>query len=140
MQVRDILVETEEFPTVATDDTVGAVARVMRDSGVRAVPVVEGSSLLGIVTDWDIVEAFSERSEQLAELPVSSIMTKDGLITIDIDSTVVDATAKLAEHRVHHLLVTEGTSYRGVICLGLEWTEGGMMSTPGRPTLTARRP
>jgi len=140
MLVREILETSERFPTVATDDKVSAAASLMREHDVRAVPVVEGERLLGILTDWDIVDAFAQRSSELAELPVSSIMTGEGLITIEAAETAAEATAKLAQHRVHHLPVLSDGKYVGMICLGLEWTEDGMLTPPVRPTLTARRP
>ena len=112
----------------------------MRSQDVRAVPVVEGDKLVGIVTDWDIVDAFAAEGDALADRPVSAIMTSDGLHTIEIDATVADATTKLQTHRVHHLPVLDGGSYVGMLCLGLEWTEEGMLTPPVRPVLTARRP
>ena len=141
MLVRDILEETPvDFPTVVTDDPASRAAEVMRESDVRAVPVVEGERLVGIVTDWDIVDAFAQRGAELATLPVSGIMTSENLITIDIESSAIDASRLLAEHRIHHLPVLEDGKYRGVVCLGLEWSEEGMLAPPVRPTLTARHP
>jgi CBS domain-containing protein len=112
----------------------------MRKADVRAVPVVEGSTLHGIVTDWDIVDAFAQRASELGDLPVSAIMTKDSLITIGFEESVVDASRKLAEHRVHHLPVLEDGEYKGMVVLGLEWSEPDMLTPPVRPTLTARHP
>ena len=140
MLVREILDGTEEFPTIVTDATVSKAAQLMCDHDVRAVAVVEGNTLVGIVTDWDIVDAFAQRASELGELPVSAIMTGENLITIDIEETAAQATARLGQHRVHHLPVLENGEYRGMICLGLEWSEEGMLAPPIRPTLTARHP
>jgi CBS domain-containing protein len=140
MLVRQILDETEAFPTIVTDVTVRDAAIVMRDAGVRAVPVVEGDKLVGIVTDWDIVDAFAAEGDGLVDRPVSAIMTSDRLFTIDVDATAAYATAKLQEKRVHHLPVLEEGRYVGMICLGLEWSDGSMLAPPVRPALTARRP
>ena len=140
MLVRQILEETEAFPTVVTDVTVRDAAEVMRSNDVRAVPVVEGEKLVGIVTDWDIVDAFAAEGNVLADRPVSAIMTSERLHTIDLDATVAYATAKLQEKRVHHLPVLEDGRYVGMICLGLEWSDGNMLVPPMRPALTARRP
>lgn len=140
MLVRQILEETEPFPTIVTDATVRTAAELMREHEVRAVPVVEGDKLVGIVTDWDIVDAFAGEGDELAERPVSAIMTSDKLWTINADATAAYATAKLQEKRVHHLPVLEDGRYLGMICLGTEWNADTMMSPPVRPTLTARRP
>jgi CBS domain-containing protein len=140
MLVRQILEETEAFPTIVTDVTVRDAAIVMRDADVRAVPVVEGDKLVGIVTDWDIVDAFAAEGDALADRPVSAIMTSDRLFTIDVDATAAYATAKLQEKRVHHLPVLEEGRYVGMICLGLAWSDESMLAPPVRPALTARRP
>jgi CBS domain-containing protein len=140
MLVRQILDETEPFPTIVTDATVRAAAELMRQHEVRAVPVVEGDKLVGIVTDWDIVDAFASEGDGLADRPVSAIMTSEKLYTIDADATAAYATAKLQEKRVHHLPVLEDGRYLGMICLGLEWNIESMMTPPMRPALTARRP
>lgn len=140
MLVREILAGGDDFPTVATDTLVRDAAETMRGADVRAVAVVEGERLLGILTDWDIVDAFAQRASELGELPVSAIMTKDDLITIGIGESVVDAAKKLADHRVHHLPVLDNGSYRGMICLGLEWSQPDLLTPPVRPTLTARHP
>ena len=140
MLVRQILEETEPFPTIVTDATVRTAADLMREHEVRAVPVVEGDKLVGIVTDWDIVDAFASEGDGLAERPVSAIMTSDKLWTIEASATAAYATAKLQEKRVHHLPVLEDGRYVGMICLGLEWNAESMMAPPVRPALTARRP
>ena len=140
MLVREILDGTEPFPTIVTDATVKEAAEVMRSEDVRAVPVVEGDKLVGIVTDWDIVDAFAVEGDSLAERPVSAIMTSEKLHTIDVDASAAYASAKLQERRVHHLPVLEEGRYVGMLCLGLEWNEGGMLTPPMRPALTARRP
>ncbi|MCW2956477.1 MAG: hypothetical protein JWO69_1346 [Thermoleophilia bacterium] len=140
MLVRDILADAEAFPTIVTDVTVRDAAAVMRDKDVRAIPVVEGGTLVGIVTDWDIVEAFASSGDDLGARPVSSIMTSENLFTINADASAADATETLHQYRVHHLPVLDGDVYVGTICLGLEWSEDSMLTTPVRPVLTARRP
>jgi CBS domain-containing protein len=140
MLVREILASTEAFPTIVTDVTVRAAADVMRSKDVRAVPVVEGDKLVGIVTDWDVVDAFAAEGDDLASRPVSAIMTSDNLVTISSDASAAEATEKLQQYRVHHLPVLDGDKYVGMLCLGLEWSEGEMLAPPVRPVLTARRP
>ncbi|MGH8580053.1 MAG: CBS domain-containing protein [Gammaproteobacteria bacterium] len=53
MQVKEIM--TRELDLIHPDATVQAVARKMRDDDVGALPVVENDSLVGMVTDRDIV-------------------------------------------------------------------------------------
>ena len=140
MLVREILDASDDFPVIRTDATVLEAATTMRDADVRAVPVVEGDRLLGIVTDWDMVEALADHGDELSAKPVSAIMTSSDLVTIDLSATAAAATSRLQENRVHHLPVLDGERYVGMICLGLEWNEDDMLTPPVRPALTARRP
>jgi CBS domain-containing protein len=140
MLVREILDETEAFPTIVTDATVKQAASIMRTQDVRAIPVVESGRLVGIVTDWDIVDSFAADGDQLAERPVAAIMTAHDLITIDANASAADATAQLRRDRVHHLPVLDGDRYVGMLCLGLEWSDDELLTPPVRPVLTARRP
>lgn len=140
MLIREILDGADAFPTITTDAPVQKAAELMRQHDVRAVPVVENGRLCGIITDWDVVDAFAQSASDLATMAVSAIMTGDNLITIDIDATVAQASARLADHRVHHLPVLDGESYVGMVCLGLEWAQPDMLTPPLRPTLTARHP
>ncbi len=140
MKVADILSQGTQFPTIRTDSLVRDGARLMQEHDVRALPVVEGDRLVGIVTDWDIVVAFADRADELGELPVAAVMTSDDLITIDEHRSVAAATEVLASNRVHHLPVVADGRYVGMLCLGLEWSEEDKLTPPMRPTLTARHP
>ncbi len=140
MLVKNMIDTTEPFPTIKSDDTVQQAARLMRGADVRAVPVVENGRLVGIITDWDVVDSFAQRAHELSDMPVSAVMTSENLITIGPEATVAEATDVLGRHRVHHLPVIDGDKYVGTLCLGLEWSEEGMLTPPVRPTLTARHP
>lgn len=44
-----------DVPTVAPNDAIGTVARLMVESGLPGIPVVSGGELVGIVTEGDLV-------------------------------------------------------------------------------------
>ncbi|WP_435197584.1 CBS domain-containing protein [Natronomonas sp. EA1] len=50
----------EEVPTVDVDATMAELAALMRETGARRVPVLEGGELTGIVTITDVVRAIAE--------------------------------------------------------------------------------
>ena len=105
MLIRELLETTSDFPTIRTDALLREAAQIMRGADVRAIAVVENDRLVGIVTDWDVVEAFATRSGDVTALPVSAVMTSKDLATIGLDDTVAEATNVLGERRVHHLPV-----------------------------------
>ncbi len=57
-KVRDIM--STEVHAVSPDDSVRAVAARMARDGIHRVPVVEGESLVGIVTSMDLVRRIGE--------------------------------------------------------------------------------
>ena len=55
-------VMTKAVITVDPDRDVGAVARLMVDHKIGALPVMEGARLVGIVTESDFVRAFADEA------------------------------------------------------------------------------
>jgi len=54
VSVREIM--RTDVPAIAPDDSVARVSRVLSDSGLPGVPVVEDGVVVGIVTDKDIIQ------------------------------------------------------------------------------------
>src|SRR5499425_1644610 len=73
----------------------------MKRYRISGVPVTEGGKLVGILTNRDL------RFETRYDLPVSSVMTKDNLITVGVGTTLEEAEAILHQHRVEKLLVVD---------------------------------
>lgn len=55
---------TGAIRTVEWDDTVGTAVSVMEERGISTLPVVEGKELVGILTEYDIVELISACRER----------------------------------------------------------------------------
>jgi CBS domain-containing protein len=66
-----------DVPSVRPDDSVATVARLMADSGLPGVPVVENDEIVGIVTEADIIT----REANVEVPPVIPIL--DGLFVAD---------------------------------------------------------
>ena len=61
MRIADVM--TRDLPTVEPGSSVRDAAREMRARGVRALPVCEGTRLVGIVTDWDLAAALADEDD-----------------------------------------------------------------------------
>ena len=96
-------VTTNTFITVGPDDTMELAIYRMRQHSVRAVLVMRGEDLLGIVTERDAV-LHIEPGDTGAELLVRDIMTPDPVI-IGEEEPVGCAVQRLAVEGVHHLPV-----------------------------------
>src|SRR2546425_7790094 len=87
--------------TVDPEQKIADALDVMKRYRISGVPVTKGGKLVGILTNRDL------RFETRFDLPVSSVMTKDNLITVGVGTTLEEAEAILHTHRVEKLLVVD---------------------------------
>ncbi|TAH50210.1 MAG: CBS domain-containing protein [Chloroflexota bacterium] len=109
--------------TIVPKTTLPDAHKLMRDSKIRRLPVVERERLVGIVTLGDVREAepsnattlsIYELNYLLSKLTVDSIMTRDPL-TIAPDATIRQAARLMLEHKIGGLPVTEQGHLVGII-------------------------
>ena len=98
-------VMTHDPRTLTPDSTIGEAARMMRDDDVGSVPLVEGSKLVGTVTDRDIVVRVVAEGRTL-DTTVNEIASRH-LVTVDPQQSVEEAMRLMAEHQVRRLPVCE---------------------------------
>src|SRR5499427_5331530 len=87
--------------TVDPEQKIADALEVMKNYRISGVPVTKNGKLVGILTNRDL------RFETRYDLPVSSVMTKDNLITVGVGTTLEEAEAILHQHRVEKLLVVD---------------------------------
>lgn len=85
----------ERTPSVGPDVDVSEAARIMLDSGIKALPVIEKNKLKGIVTSTDIVHSIRS-IPSVAVLPASEIMSGDP-ITVSEDDDLLEALRKMRD-------------------------------------------
>ena len=87
--------------TVDPEQKISDALEVMKHYRISGVPVTKNGKLVGILTNRDL------RFETRYDLPISSVMTKDNLITVGVGTTLEEAEAILHQHRVEKLLVVD---------------------------------
>ena len=87
---------------------------LMLEKKIRHLPVTDGSKLVGIVTDTDIVRRAVSTNKNLAKLTVEKIMTSP-ICTIEGTQPVDDAQDMMGDLGVRHLGVTKGGNIVGVV-------------------------
>src|SRR3954471_15195307 len=105
---------TTDFDCVAPDDTVLHALRVMVERNIRAVLVLDGDRLAGIMTEHDYAREVELKGRTAGETRVREIMTAD-LVTVGPDASVVQCNLLLHSHRIHHLPVVEDGRVLGMI-------------------------
>lgn len=111
--------------TLKPDDVVTTAMEMMRDLGIRQIPVVEFSGLVvGIVSDRDIRDAMPSKflrgdsskagGHGLHELKIKDIMSHDPLV-VTPDTCMEVAAKLLLEHRIGGLPVIDDIGLVGII-------------------------
>lgn len=99
--------------TIAPDATLADLQAAMDFHKISGFPVVEGNGptgkLVGIITNRDV--RFTDNLNQ----PVSSLMTKEGLVTVKPGVDQAEARRLLHKHRIERLLVVDDEGH----CVGL---------------------
>ncbi|MEP7295963.1 MAG: IMP dehydrogenase [Burkholderiales bacterium] len=86
--------------TVAPDTPVRAVMELSRQHGVSGFPVLQGKTVVGIVTNRDL------RFESRFDVPVSEIMTpRERLVTVSEGATLAEGKALMHQHKLERVLV-----------------------------------
>src|SRR5437660_5832866 len=87
--------------TISPDITVRQALEIMTKYKISGLPVTRGSRLTGILTNRDL--RFEKNHTQL----VSSVMTKDNLVTVPVGTTLEEAERILQKHLIEKLLVVD---------------------------------
>ena len=96
--------------TLPPSATLGEVHQVMARFHISGVPITENGKLVGILTNRDL--RFETNMSRLA----SEAMTRKNLVTAPVGTTLEEARATLAEHRIEKLpVVDEHGMLRGLI-------------------------
>jgi IMP dehydrogenase len=87
--------------TVAPDQKISEAQAIMNQYGISGLPVTKNGKLVGILTNRDL------RFEKRLDRPVSEVMTKDKLVTVNPGVDFDTAKELLHQHRIEKLLVVD---------------------------------
>src|SRR5258708_5649564 len=87
--------------TISPDITLRQALEIMTKYRISGLPVTRGTRLTGILTNRDL--RFEKDHTQL----VSSVMTKENLVTVPVGTTLEEAERILQKHRIEKLLVVD---------------------------------
>jgi len=105
--------------TMSPEQRIQDALDVMRRYGISGVPITRDGKAVGILTNRDL------RFVKDATRPISSVMTKENLVTVPPGTTMEGAKELLHEHRIEKLLVVDSAgTLRGLITIkDIEKTE-----------------
>ena len=103
--------------TIAGDATVFDAVRRLGEKKIGALPVVDGDSIAGIMSERDVIYCLREHGPEVLEWPVSRVMSSPA-ITADSETEVLAALALMTQRRIRHLPVVDGGQIRGIVSIG----------------------
>lgn len=106
---------TRDVFTTAPDTPVAEVAAAMLKGRFGSAVVTQGSLLMGILTERDVLRAAASRKD-LNSSPVSEWMTGDPVTTTP-ETDVDEAAEIMMSQGFRHLPVVEGTVVAGIVSL-----------------------
>ncbi len=99
------------------DDKVVTALQLMRDHRVRAVLVVEGEKLKGIITQGDCAIKVLLPGLDAKQVPIKDIMTANP-VTVRLQDPIEACTGLMASRNFRHLPVVEAGRVVGVVSIG----------------------
>jgi CBS domain-containing protein len=108
--------------SISPDATVFEAIQLMADKSVGALPVVDNSRLVGIISERDYARKVILKGRFSKDTPVRDIMTQE-LLTATPSDSIAECIRVMTERRVRHLPVLEGTKMIGIVSIGdvLKW-------------------
>lgn len=118
MNVESILEKKgKDVATIAPEASVKSAADWLRARNVGALVVASNGAMVGIISERDIVRAFSQYGESVAVMQVNDIMTH-GLITASPGDDLTHLMHLMTRHRVRHMPVVRGGKLVGLVSIG----------------------
>lgn len=124
MRIADILRRKgASVVTIPADGTVRELLARLADHDIGALVVVDGDpaggtgSVVGIVTERDVVRRLNQDGDTLLDTEVGEIMTTD-VLTSRPDDDLDTIAHKMTERRVRHLPVVDGDRLAGLVSIG----------------------
>ena len=118
MNVESILRQKgSEVATIAPEATIKRAADWLHAKNVGSLVVTSGNSILGIISEREIVRALSQYGEEVASMAVRDIMRR-GLVTVAPEDDLNRVMKLMTRHRVRHMPVLRDGKLCGIISIG----------------------
>ena len=115
MEVREILrVKGATLFTATPDELLAEAISVMADHDVGSLVVMEGSSLIGMLTFREVLKAVNQRKGMLEGVTVGDVMVRDP-VTVPPSMPVDELRRLMIDKHSRYLPVMDGKVLQGVI-------------------------
>ena len=106
-----------DVTTIAPDASIKRAADWLRAKNIGALVVTKESAGLGLISEREIVHAFSRYGETAGSMPVKEIM-QHGFTAVSPDESVSRVMNLMTHHRVRHMPVLRDGKLVGIVSIG----------------------
>ena len=107
-----------EVVTVAPDETVTAIVKVLAQHRIGAVPVVnEQGQIIGIISERDIIRGMAQHAGSVLTLAADKLMSRD-VKTCTSEDQLDDLMEVMTRQRIRHLPVVADGALHGIVSIG----------------------
>ncbi len=112
MFVKEIM--KDNIITIDCNDSIKKACNIYRDKNIGSLLVTENKSVVGIVTERDIIERTICMDKDPNETPIKEIMSSD-IKTVDVNDRINYAVKILKDNKIKKLPVTRDNEVVGII-------------------------
>jgi CBS domain-containing protein len=115
MKIRDVM--SRDLEVARPEDTLQSVAERMASADIGSLPVEDGGSLVGMITDRDIVIRAVAKGLD-GKTTVSQVMTREA-VCCQVDDDLIEVSDKMANAQIRRLpVLDESRKLVGIVALG----------------------
>lgn len=108
---------SDEIVSCEVSTPVSEAITILAERRIGAMPVMRGGSVVGIISERDIIYRLASAGAQCLDGPIEAIMTSP-VITVEPSTTVDEALALMTRRRFRHFPVVENGALRAFISIG----------------------
>jgi CBS domain-containing protein len=106
-----------EVATITPEASIKSAADWLRAKNVGALVVTSGEAILGLISEREIVHAFSKYGETVASMPVKNVMAQ-AFVTVAPEDDLNRVMKLMTRHRVRHMPVLRDRKLAGIVSIG----------------------
>ena len=106
-----------EVVSITAHQSVTEAVKLFADRRIGAVPVMDGTSVVGIFSERDVIHALEKHGAAALDLKVGDVMTSPA-ITVGPSEFAIGALSLMTQRRIRHLPVVEGGRVIGLVSIG----------------------
>ena len=119
MQVASILAgKGHSVVTAKPGTSIPEIAQLLKSKKIGASVVLDdGGSVIGIISERDLVHGLARHGARLLEMTVGELMTRD-VVSCGPEFDIDEAMKVMTESRIRHIPVVDGAHLAGIVSIG----------------------